>query len=344
MDRSILFLWCVAHLLPCLTAHTSGEKVRAVRPYTVSGVSSGAFMAIQHHISFNKDVVGVGAIAGGPFFCAQDKLEIALHVCMTAPEFISVSELVGITYSTYLTTRTIDNPSFTKGDKIWLFSGVNDKKVKPGVVAKTFSYYSELGAVDSDIELRGDIQAAHAMVTDRFGSDCSYFGSPYIDNCNFDAAGAMLQHFFNGTLKPRVKANSNFIFSFPQTKYVDEILVNNISSVGLADVGYVYIPKNCQGGKMSKCRVHVAYHGCLQAPENINTTFVEHAGYNEWGEANDIVILYPQAASNVFNPEACWDWWGYTGPDYSCRIGSQLSAIGKMVGDFMDRGDHFGNF
>ena len=46
------------------------------------------------------------------------------------------------------------------------------------------------------------------------------------------------------------------------------------------------------------------------------------------------IILYPQAASNVFNPEACWDWWGYTGPDYSCRIGSQFSVIGKMVDDF----------
>ena len=76
------------------------------REYTVSGVSSGAFMAIQNHVAYNKDVVGVAAIAGGPFFCAQAKLEIALHACMVEPEFISVEELVAVTYSTYATTGT----------------------------------------------------------------------------------------------------------------------------------------------------------------------------------------------------------------------------------------------
>jgi poly(3-hydroxybutyrate) depolymerase len=305
-----------------------------IRPYSVSGVSSGAFMAIQHHVSYNKDVVGVGAIAGGPFFCAQDKVEIALHACMSAPEFISVAELVTITYATYTTTRTIDNPSYTKGDKIWLFSGVQDKKVKPAVVVKTFSYYSALGAEDSDIELRDDIQAAHAMVTDKYGNNCNYFGSPYIDNCNFDAAGHMLQHFYNGKLKPRVEANKTFIVKFSQSQYIPSAI--NASLYGLADVGYAYVPLNCQG-KMKNCDFHVAYHGCLQAFENVNTTFVENAGYNEWGEANNIIILYPQAASNAFNPESCWDWWGYTGPGYASKVGLQLSIIGEMMEDFMSR-------
>ena len=155
------------------------------REYTVSGVSSGAFMAIQNHVAYNKDVVGVAAIAGGPFFCAQAKLEIALHACMVEPEFISVEELVAVTYSTYATTGTIDSPAYTAGDKIWLFSGVQDHKVNSGVVAKAYTYYTGIGADESDMELRNDIQAAHAMVTDNFGNDCTYFGSPYIDNCSF---------------------------------------------------------------------------------------------------------------------------------------------------------------
>ena len=43
--------------------------------------------------------------------------------------------------------------------------------------------------------------------------------------------------------------------------------------------------------------------------------FVRHAGYNEVGGLNDIIILYPQVDSRLMsaNPEGCWDWWGYTG-------------------------------
>jgi hypothetical protein len=37
-----------------------------------------------------------------------------------------------------------------------------------------------------------------------------------------------------------------------------------------------------------------------------------NAGYNQVGEANNIIILYPQAISVSVNPYGCWDWWGYT--------------------------------
>lgn len=31
------------------------------------------------------------------------------------------------------------------------------------------------------------------------------------------------------------------------------------------------------------------------------------------------------------NPNGCWDWWGYTGSDYSNKKGSQIKAIFDMV-------------
>lgn len=46
----------------------------------------------------------------------------------------------------------------------------------------------------------------------------------------------------------------------------------------------------------------------------INDEYVSHAGYNEVGEANNIIILYPQVQpTGLTNPNGCWDWWGYTG-------------------------------
>ena len=43
--------------------------------------------------------------------------------------------------------------------------------------------------------------------------------------------------------------------------------------------------------------------------------FVRHGGYNEVGDLNNIIILYPQVDKRLMsaNPEGCWDWWGYTG-------------------------------
>src|SRR3954451_21625177 len=38
---------------------------------TVSGLSSGGYMAIQFHIAFSETVRGAGIVAAGPYFCAE---------------------------------------------------------------------------------------------------------------------------------------------------------------------------------------------------------------------------------------------------------------------------------
>ena len=37
---------------------------------SVSGLSSGGFMAAQFEVAFSKSLVGAGIVAGGPFYCA----------------------------------------------------------------------------------------------------------------------------------------------------------------------------------------------------------------------------------------------------------------------------------
>ena len=73
-------------------------------------------MAVQWHIAFSADVIGVGAVAGGqcvrrdrhegyrrrrhhlgPYWCAEDNVEIALNACMTTPELIVIDDLVAAT-------------------------------------------------------------------------------------------------------------------------------------------------------------------------------------------------------------------------------------------------------
>jgi hypothetical protein len=31
------------------------------------------------------------------------------------------------------------------------------------------------------------------------------------------------------------------------------------------------------------------------------------------------------------NPDHCWDWWGYTGPDFDVRAGPQMRAVKNMI-------------
>jgi hypothetical protein len=42
-------------------------------------------------------------------------------------------------------------------------------------------------------------------------------------------------------------------------------------------------------------------------------------------------VLFPQAKASTYNPEGCWDWWGYTGLDYLGKEAPQIKAIWSMV-------------
>ena len=102
----------------------------------------------------------------------------------------------------------------------------------------------------------------------------------------------------------------------------------------MSDTGYVYIPAGCD--QQQRCRVHIALHGCLQTADLIGDHYVAHAGYNEWADTNNIIVLYPQTRKSTLmplNPQACWDWFGYTNDRYATRdeISRQIGAIKGML-------------
>lgn len=48
---------------------------------SVSGISSGAFMAHQFHIAHSEHIMGAGIIAGGPYYCARGSILDAVTKC-----------------------------------------------------------------------------------------------------------------------------------------------------------------------------------------------------------------------------------------------------------------------
>ena len=48
---------------------------------SVSGFSSGGYMAVQFDVAFSSILRGAGTIAGGPYYCAQNSATIATTTC-----------------------------------------------------------------------------------------------------------------------------------------------------------------------------------------------------------------------------------------------------------------------
>ena len=172
---------------------------------------------------------------------------------------------------------------------------------------------------NANVVYKKDLAAEHAMVTDDYGSTCSTKASPYINNCNFDLAGAMLQHVY-GPLNARNNGTLGGTFTeYDQTSFV--------SGHGMASTGWVYVPQSCAAG--APCKLHVALHGCKQNTADIGQQYIRNTGYNRWADTNNMVVLYPQTSTAATN--SCWDWWGYDSANYSKKSGPQMAAVKAMV-------------
>ncbi|HET9653672.1 MAG TPA: hypothetical protein VFP36_15840 [Usitatibacter sp.] len=316
---------------------------------SVSGVSSGGFMAVQMHVAFSATFrKGVGVVAGGAYDCAQDREGQALLKCMDA-RFSGVPRLATLVAQTRrrAAAGAIDATSNLAGSRVWLFTGgrfdtgTHDTTVDWRVVDEARSYYRTYVPA-ANIAYKNDLRAEHAMPTDDYGRACDSAGPPYIANCRFDAAGAMLQWIY-GPLAPRSdRAPAENLVAFDQSEFVADP-----ESHGMWPTGYVYVPARCAAG--ARCRLHVAFHGCKQYPGYVyydaslgevvamGKRFALEAGYNRWAEANGIIVLYPQANALYFglrgksNPNGCWDWWGYDDDDYAVKRGRQMAAVKAMV-------------
>jgi len=286
---------------------------------TVSGLSSGGFMAVQLHVAYSATFKkGAGVVAGGPFYCAEGSVVNATGRCMASPASIPTSSLVTTT-NNWAQQGLIDPVSNLQSSKVYMFSGSLDDVVKPGVMDALKTYYNSFVPA-ANVVYKKDIASQHAMVTDDYGSACSFKGAPYINDCNFDLAGAILQQLY-GTLNPR---NAN---TLPSANFVQFNQGQFISGHGMATTGWAYIPQACSDG--TQCRVHVVLHGCKQNESDVQQQYVKNTGYNRWADTNNLVMLYPQTSLAATN--SCWDWWGYDSANYAKKSGPQMVAIKAMV-------------
>ena len=178
-------------------------------------------------------------------------------------------------------------------DNVFIFSGKYDSVIEQDVVQALEQYYSYF-IPSKNIVTEYDVLAEHCMPTLNYGEECATLSLPYLGDCDYDGAGMALRTLY-GTLKPRTSMVSSNLMTFKQSSYIPFGVPSS-----LGDNGWIYVPTSCQKSGTS-CSLHVSLHGCEQGESVIGNQYAMYAGYNEWAESNNIIVLYPYAAiSQIF--------------------------------------------
>ena len=296
----------------------------AEKTVTVSGLSSGGYMAVQMHVAHSSIVKGAGVIAAGPYYCAQGSLWSAYYNCMQPGWFTPLPRAAKLRAEAESRAKAglIDATSNLASSRAWLFTGAKDPQVERDVVEALQAFYNEYKVQTIIVK---DPAAGHAIATVGAGNpDCGATRAPFINACKYDAAGELLKHLY-GKLNAPAAQESGRLLAFDQKPF-------GALEISMDEAGYVFVPQACE---TASCRIHVAFHGCRQGAAEVKEQFVREAGYNRWADANRLIVLYPQAIGRtswtLFNPRGCWDWWGYTGPQYHTKNGAQPRAVKAML-------------
>jgi poly(3-hydroxybutyrate) depolymerase len=299
---------------------------------TVSGLSAGGFMANQLGVAYSSTFKGVGVFAGGPYMCAgHSNYTACMYNASISASMLSTMQSDINNWS----GTSIDNKSNIAGQKIFMFVGNSDSTVGPNPMNGLQTQYLNNGVPAANLDYIRRDGTAHVFPTD-FDSTgnnaCSSTASPYISNCGYDGARAVLTKFY-GTLNARnnAPAAANYI-EFDQTAF--------ITNAGVAPTGWLYVPASCAAG--TQCKLHVALHGCKQDYGSIGDKYVKNTGYTRWADTNNIIVLFPQArvdntvhsttaSGTLSNPNACWDWIGWYGSNFAQKSGTQAAALKAMV-------------
>ena len=289
---------------------------------SVSGVSSGGYMAVQTHVALAERVGGVAAVAAGPFHCAEGDVKIALGRCMTG-EGLEARPMIEFARAAAAEGDVAPTDSMREA-KIWVFHSPADALVSPAAGEVLVDFYAAFAAQENIAHITS-VDSAHGWVTSDVGPPCDEQGGDFINRCDYDAAGELLRHLY-GELQPRGEMRAENLVNVDLSAFFP-------AGSAVADEGLIYVPSACSESYVD-CRLHVAFHGCVQGVEFIDDRFATQAGLNEWAETNRIVVVYPQVEKSLFNPKGCWDWWGYTGDDYDLRSGKQVSGIAAIIDAF----------
>ncbi|CAG0893341.1 unnamed protein product [Darwinula stevensoni] len=260
-------------------------------------------MSMQLHFAFSSNITGAAMFAGRPYFCAGTGTPEELERCANLD--FSVNELFGAVYDFYQAGH-IDAPANLADDRVFIFTGTLDWLNGHGFYNRDMykNFVSERN-VASELGM----EAMHCYPTEDFGPDCNQDKFPFICDCDYYGAFEALNWLYREALirpAPFMDLEGTYAF-FDQTEFFDP---ERPDFASMDEKGFIYIPETLAG------------------------IFPTGSGYMEVAEMNDIIILFPQtirSETEPMNPNGCWDFLGFTGPNYVWKDGVQMMILKKMI-------------
>jgi len=229
------------------------------------------------------------------------------------------------------------------------FRGSLDSCYLDGSVNATVDFFRAFAEQDKQVVMVAGWPMQHALPTidpilnsSSCGKDVPTFNA--MANCGYDGAGESLKHMFGSSASLTPPAShaceadcTENLHPFNQTLYIP----GDWQGGELSSQGWLYIPKACSGVAAAGCKLHISLHGCgMSMWGDMGMNYVKHSGFNPWGEANNIVILYPQSGGFLERGEkgpsdqltgGCFDGYGQTRDDFAYSTGPQLATLRNMI-------------
>lgn len=297
---------------------------------TISGLSSGAAMAVQYAVAHSSSIVGIGSVAGVGWDCADGSLSRALNDCLCGRHALKtkIDAARQMAASGKIDALVSGKPQALT--RSYAFHSPVDMTVvkKSGQANIDFlnAFIGDEPTVDGGNPADGSDQAGHGIISPDGTDACRFDGNEktYIRRCGAeDNAGKMFLALYDpgAAFDPSKRVNNipdSEVWQFDQQHLIDQVKAGGSQvapdeswfgwwpyrssrrkNFDMAAKGYIYVPPSCRSSG-SACRVHIALHGCKQ---NVRD-FATRAGYNNWAEHYKTIVVYPAIAPNIPLPDA----------------------------------------
>lgn len=303
---------------------------------SISGVSSGAAMAVQYAVGHSGSTVGVGSIAGPPWGCADGSASQAINKCMCGRQ--EPDNRVDLARQLAATGKIDGLSGLNKPLRLsrsYVFQSPADATVVEKSGKANAAFLSAFIGNNTQLDLGnitdGSRKAGHGIIApDNHNESCKADGreTTYIRYCGAeDNAGKMFHALYDGEnspFDPSKRVNvipETEVWQFDQQHLIDlvkpgtKVAPDTVwgwlwfwtfpserrKSFDMAEKGYLYAPPSCRQAGIS-CRVHIALHGCKQNARD----FANKAGYNNWAEHYKVIVVYPAIEPSAsLSEEAC---------------------------------------
>lgn len=294
--------------------------VFATEKISISGVSSGGYMAEQFAIAHSDLVFGLGVFSAGIPGCVRQNNLLEIHRCMKSSDQVNLQE-IQMLYRAKEKNQIIARLDFFKEIQVHIYHGQQDQVVTAKMMSLNQQLIESFGA---KVSARLISNLAHGLPVFKAKNQCEKTASPWINQCEMSGALDLFSQLYRGRFKQNRTDGKWFIYHLENELLTDDEINKSNLNTAMAS----YVPSVCE---KIDCPVHMVLHGCQQSPEFVDEQFLLNSDFVQAANQYGVVLLFPSINKSSRNPYGCWDWWGYTGIHYDDQLGPQIRVLEKIV-------------